>query len=111
MKSALLPLLLLALLLSACAGKHYSRLNDAGDKISFYYKNSEAQEVLFASSRDNYKLLAAREDKNHLWEISVPAEKEFAYFYVVDGIITLPDCTFTEEDDFGAKNCLYIADM
>jgi len=111
MKSALLPLLLLALLLSACAGKHYSRLNDAGDKISFYYKNSEAQEVLFASSRDNYKPLAARKTKKHLWEVSVPAEKGFAYFYVVDGVITLPDCSFTENDDFGSKNCLYIVDM
>jgi hypothetical protein len=46
-----------------------------------------------------------------VWEVSVPAEKEFAYFYVVDGVITLPDCSFTENDDFGAKNCLYTADM
>jgi hypothetical protein len=82
-----------------------------GNEVAFYYKDSKAQEVLFASSQDNYKLLAAREDRNHLWEISVPAEKDFAYFYVVDGIITLPDCTFTENDDFGSKNCLYIAGM
>jgi hypothetical protein len=82
-----------------------------GDEVAFYYKDKEAQEVLFASSRDNYKLHAARENKNHLWEIAVPAEKGFAYFYVVDGIITLPACTFTENDDFGSKNCLYIAEM
>jgi hypothetical protein len=67
--------------------------------------------LCIASSQDNYILLAAREDRNHLWEVSVPAEKEFAYFYVVDGVITLPDCTYTENDDFGAKNCLYIAGM
>jgi hypothetical protein len=87
MKNLLFLLILLALVVSACA------------------------EVLFASSQDNFKLLAAREDRNHLWEVSVPAEKEFAYFYVVDGVITLPDCTYTENDDFGAKNCLYIAGM
>ena len=109
MKSALLPLMLLALLVPACAGKHYSKLN--GDEVAFYYKDSEAQDVLFASSRDNYKLLAARETKNHLWEVSIPAEKEFAYFYVVDGVITLPDCPFTENDDFGSRNCLYKVDM
>jgi len=109
MEKSLLPLILLALLVSACAEKHYSKL--MGNEVVFYYKDSEAQEVLFASSRDNYKLLAARENKNHLWEISVPAEKEFAYFYVVDGIIALPDCTFTEKDDFGSQNCLYIAEM
>ena len=109
MNKSLFPLILLAILVSACAGKHYSRLQ--GDEVAFYYKDKAAQEVLFASSQDNYKLLAAREDRNHLWEVSVPAEKEFAYFYVVDGVITLPDCTYTENDDFGAKNCLYIAGM
>lgn len=109
MKSALLPLMLLALLVSACAGKHYSKLN--GDEVTFYYKDPEAQDVLFASSRDNYKLLAAREIKNHLWEVSIPVEKGFAYFYVVDGVITLPDCPFTENDDFGSRNCLYKVDM
>ena len=109
MNKSLFPLILLALLISACAGKHYSRLQ--GDEVAFYYKDKAAQEVLFASSQDNFKLLAAREDRNHLWEVSVPAEKEFAYFYVVDGVITLPDCPYTENDDFGAKNCLYIADM
>ena len=109
MKNALFPLILMAIIVSACAGKHYSKLQ--GDEIAFYYKDAKAHEVLFASSRDNYKLLAARENKNHLWEISVSAEKEFAYFYVVDGVITLPDCAFTENDDFGSKNCLYLADM
>jgi hypothetical protein len=109
MKFTLLPLLLLAFLVSACAAKHYSKLND--DTVTFYYKDHEAQEVLFASSRDNYKLLAARKTKNNLWEVSVPAEKGFAYFYVVDGIITLPACPFTENDDFGSRNCLYIAEM
>jgi hypothetical protein len=109
MKFTRLPLLFLAILLSACAEKHYSKLND--DTVTFYYKSPEAQEVLFATSRDNYKLLAARKTKNHLWEVSVPAEKGFAYFYVVDGIITLPACPFTENDDFGSRNCLYITEM
>lgn len=110
MKNSLLfPLMLLALLVSACAARHYSRLQ--GDEVAFYYKDTAAQEVLFASSQDNYKFLAAREGRNHVWEVSVPAGREFAYFYVVDGVITLPDCPFTENDDFGAQNCLYIAEM
>lgn len=109
MKAALLPLILLGLLISSCAEKHYSTLN--GEEVAFFYKDSKAQEVFFASSQDNYKLHAARETKNDLWELSIPAEKEFTYFYVVDGIITLPDCPFTENDDFGSKNCLYKVDM
>jgi hypothetical protein len=109
MKNLLFPIMFLALIVSGCAEKHYSKLQ--GDEIAFYYKDTEAQEVLFASSRDNYKLVAAREGMKHLWEVSVPAGKGFAYFYVVDGVITRPDCTFTENDDFGSQNCLYIADM
>ena len=109
MKKKLLTILLLSLIISACAEKHYSKLQ--GDEIAFYYKDTEAQEVLFASSRDNYKFLAAREDMKHLWEVSIPAGEDFAYFYVVDGVITRPDCDFTENDDFGSKNCLYITDM
>jgi 1,4-alpha-glucan branching enzyme len=109
MKFTLLPLLFLTFLASGCAEKHYSKLNE--NTVTFYYKAPEAHEVLFASSHDNYKLLAARKIKNHLWEVSVPAERGFTYFYVVDGIITIPACPFTENDDFGSRNCLYIAEM
>ena len=109
MKKTLLLLIFLTLLVPACAGKHYSRLQ--GDEVAFYYKDPEALEVFFASSLDNYKLLSAREDSNHLWEVTLPAGEAFAYFYVVDGVITLPDCPYTENDDFGSRNCLYIADM
>jgi hypothetical protein len=109
MKNILFPLMLAVLIIAACAEKHYTRLK--GGEIAFYYQDPEAQEVLFASSRDAYRLHPAREKTNHLWEVSVPAEKEFAYFYVVDGVVTLPECAYTEEDDFGSKNCLYQADM
>jgi hypothetical protein len=109
MKFTLFPLILLFLLVSGCAQKHFTRLE--GDAVAFYYRTPEAKEVLFASSIDNYKLQPTHKIKKDLWEVSVPVAKEFAYFYVVDGVITLPDCTYTEKDDFGSKNCLYIADM
>ena len=109
MKYSLIPLILLAFLLSACAQKHYCRRN--GDEVAFYYKAADAKEVLFASSQNHYQFLAAKETKNNMWEISVPGEQGFSYFYIVDGVVTLPDCPFTENDDFGSKNCLYMADM
>jgi hypothetical protein len=108
-KSLFFPLILLALTVSSCAQKHYSTLQDG--EVTFYYKDSKAQEVFFASSLDSYKLLAARENKNHVWEVSVPAGKVFTYFYVVDGVSVMPDCPLTENDDFGSKNCLYISGM
>ena len=108
-KSLLIPIILLALIVSGCAKRHYSKMQ--GDEVVFYYTDKVAQEVLFASSQDNYRLHAARENKDHLWEVSVPAEKSFAYFYIVDGAITLPDCPLTENDDFGYRNCIYLAEM
>ena len=109
MKKLLLSNLFLLLILSGCAVKDYHQVQ--GDEVVFYYQDSEAREVFFASSRDNYTFHAAREDNDHVWEVSVPGGKSFAYFYVVDGVITRPDCAFTENDDFGSKNCLYIAKM
>ena len=108
-KSLLIPIILLAIIVSGCAKRHYSKM--LGNEVVLYYKDKEAQEILFATSRDNYKLHAARENKNHLWEVSVPAERSFAYFYIVDGVIVLPDCPLTENDDFGSRNCIYLAEM
>lgn len=109
MKNFAFPLIILAFLVTACAQKHYSQMH--GDRVSFYYKDKKANEVLFASSLENYKFLAARENNKHLWKVTVPAGKDFSYFYVVDGVIILPECAYTEYDDFGSRNCLYIADM
>jgi hypothetical protein len=109
MKYTLFPLILLVLFVSACAQTHYTRLQ--GDEVVFYYRAPKAHEVLFASSMDNYKLHPTRKIRENLWALSVPAGKGFAYFYVVDGVATLPECPFTENDDFGSWNCLYIAEM
>lgn len=111
MKSAVLSLLLLTFLVSGCAGKHYFKINENDGEVSFFYKNPAAEKVLFASSQDNYKLHAAREIENDLWEVSIPVKQEFKYFFVVNGVITVPDCPYTEDDDFGNKNCVYISEM
>ena len=108
-RSLIITLILLALIISACAGGHYAKMQ--GGEVVFYYKNREAREVFFASSRDNYRLHAARANGKHLWAVSVPAGKIFAYFYIVDGVITRPECSLTENDDFGSRNCIYQAEM
>lgn len=109
MKKSLLPLIFLLLLLSGCSAKHYYK--QQGEEVVFYYEDTEAQEVFFASSLNNYKFLAARKSNNHLWQVSVLGKEDFTYFYVVDGVVTLPDCPLTENDDFGSKNCLYVPKM
>ena len=110
MKRALLfPVILLAVLVSGCARGHYAKIQD--NEVVLYYSNKDAREVFFASSLDNYRPHVARKIRKHLWEASVPAGRSFAYFYIVDGVITLPDCPLTENDDFGSRNCIYPAEM
>jgi len=106
MKYNLLLGLFIVCTITGCGTKHYFELE--GNSVSFYYRDAGAHEVLFASSLDNFTYHAATRIKKDLWKISIPSGEGFSYFYRVDGIITIPDCPFTENDDFGARNCLYL---
>jgi len=94
---------------SACADKHF--IETTNESVSLYYSDSNAKEILFASSLDKYKYHSATKVNSSLWKVSVQSQKGFSYFYVVDGVVTLPPCKYTEFDDFSSKNCLYVIDM
>lgn len=100
---------LFALITGACAPKHYFRVHE--DSISLYYEHDRAKEVLFASSLDHYQLHAATRLKSNIWKVTLPLQKEFSYFYLVDKTATLPDCEMTVLDDFGSKNCFFATEM
>ena len=100
---------LFLLFMSSCAPKHYVDIQ--GDTLLFYFSDSKAEEVLFASSPDNFQYHTAHRSDDSLWVVSVPVRESFRYFYRVDGVIITPDCQQKEYDDFGAKNCLYSSDM
>ena len=102
-------MVLFVLLTAACSAKHYTRT--AGNSVTFYYENSTAKEVMFASSIDQYNYHPAKIIRDDVWEVTVPLEKEFDYFYIVDGVITLPDCQLSVTDDFGSKNCLFVSGL
>jgi hypothetical protein len=95
--------------ITGCSKKHFYTIND--NSLSLYYYNKKAKEVLFASSIDRFTLHPAFETNDNFWEVSVPLQEDFAYFYIVDGIVTLPDCTLMQNDDFGSKNCLFVQGM
>ena len=95
--------------ITACTPKHYIQLHE--DSISLYYQNMEAEEVLFASSIDHYRLQPASRREGGTWEIVVPRAREFSYFYLVDKTLTIPDCQAKVLDDFGAKNCLFVSEL
>jgi len=110
MKYSIVSIILAASCLSACAEHHSYQLN--GESLTILYENKDANEVIFACSLDRYLYHPALKTKKNLWAVSVPAAGEFSYFYMVDGAVTLPErCHFTEQDDFGSQNCLYVQGM
>ncbi len=99
----------LTLILASCSPKHYVQVHD--QSIALYYQNNDAEEVLFASSIDQFRFQRATKVEGGVWEVIVPREEEFSYFYLVDKILTLPDCQSKILDDFGGKNCLFVSDL
>jgi hypothetical protein len=68
----------------------------------------DAKIVQFASSVDNYHVHDILKSEPGFWEVSIPRQLEFKYFYIVDGVTYIPDCRFKEQDDFGKQNCIYL---
>lgn len=97
------------LLTAACSPIHYTEAK--GEYISLYFKQADAEKVIFASSIDQYRYHPAEIVKDDIWGVTVAMQEEFDYFYIVDGVVSLPDCKLTVKDDFGSKNCLYVSRM
>lgn len=96
--------LLMALWASGCAS-HFVRQD--GVRAYFYLHCPQAHEVALATSLDDFAPHKARRSGHDLWVVTVSAEHDFSYFYLVDGKIFRPDCRIVEQDDFGGTNCVY----
>jgi uncharacterized protein YmfQ (DUF2313 family) len=105
-KIRILQLAVVAFCLAGCAATHYYERQS--DRVTFYLRVPGARGVAFASSLDAYSPhLASRED-GFRWVVTVAANSEFRYFYIVDGAVHVPECKFYEKDDFGSRNCVYL---
>ncbi|MEA3470275.1 MAG: hypothetical protein U9R24_00995 [Thermodesulfobacteriota bacterium] len=109
MKRYVLSVIAALFLLSGCAGHFCYRIE--GANVHFYLRNPDRATVLFASSLDGYKFHEVKRVKKGLWQVTVPAEREFRYFYVINGEVFLPPCKLKEKDDFGSENCIYSPNM
>jgi len=96
-------------LLGAGCATHYYKIN--ADRVNLYLRMPEAKIVYFSTSLDEFALYRTKKLASGIWEVAVPATREFTYFYKVDGIIYLPDCKLREKDDFGDENCIFIPGM
>ena len=92
------------LLATGCAA-HYSRLN--ADSVTLYLRAPGAGIVKLATSMDEFVLHRAQKIDADTWAVTVPAKRQFRYFYMVDGRVYLPDCRLKETDDFGNENCIF----
>ena len=97
-----------SLLCAGCA-THYYRIE--ADGVNLYLRMPEAKIVYFATSLDEFGLYRTKRLESGIWQVAVPATREFTYFYKVDGSIYLPDCKLKEKDDFGDENCIFMPDM
>ncbi len=97
---------LLAVFLAGCAAIPFTPGHS--QTVTLYLKKPDARKVQFASSLDNFQLHDTRKTASGRWEVRVPKNAEFHYFYIVDGKNYVPDCRYKEKDDFGSKNCVYL---
>ena len=93
------------LLIAGCTSHHFITKNSG--KVAMSLNAPEADEVLFATSADNFKMHKIERTSGGIWVIGDLADREFRYFYIVDGKTYTPDCRYREKDDFGATNCIY----
>lgn len=94
--------------LEGCSAAHFYERQS--DRVILYLRAPGAQKVVFACSLDEYNPHPAGKAGDSRWEISVKANTEFRYFYIVDGTVYVPGCKFYEKDDFGSRNCVYVPD-
>ncbi len=96
---------ILLIFLAGCTPPHFIARKSGG--VSVYLDAPQASKVIFVSSADGFREHSASRDSKGLWSIENLADREFHYFFIVDGRIYVPDCRYKENDDFGARNCIY----
>ncbi len=103
MKSIILGCIVFCVVLSSCSS-HFYKIN--GKEVILYLEKPQAKDVLLFCSLDGYQGNKLKQ-QNGLWEMTLPAEYSFSYFYRVDGKNFLPSCLMKEKDDFGLENCIF----
>jgi signal peptidase I len=102
-KRRLMLTLFFAAFLAGC-GTHYYRVD--GSSMTLILRKPEAKSVILACSLDGFNPRPALNIDGR-WEVTLPAEEGFTYFYRVDGVPYVPDCPMKEKDDFGSENCIF----
>lgn len=92
------------MVLTVGCATHYYQLQ--GDTLALYLNRPLAQRVTLACSLDGFQPHEAR-NVDGRWEVFLPSDHQFRYYYVIDGKVFLPPCQMKENDDFGSENCIF----
>jgi hypothetical protein len=78
-----------------------------GHEIRLTVDRPDAKEVIFLSSLNRYEPVLMNKTFWGTWEIILPQDKDFEYFFRVDGSPYTPECRLRQEDDWGGRQCIY----
>ena len=67
----------------------------------------DAKEVIFLSSLNRYERVLMKKTFFGIWEIHLPEDIAFEYFFRVDGSPYTPECRLQQTDDWGGRQCIY----
>jgi len=100
--------LLLGGLLSGCASlpQHEARIE--AETVTLVLRAPHAVNVQLVASSNQFAPAPARRDQDGVWVVRGLANADFQYFYLVDGLVALPDCRIKVSDDFSAMNCRHL---
>ena len=93
-----------------CSGCQYHYYTYSDTVVKLHLKEPLSKDVAFSCSLDDFALHTARFSDGE-WVVSLPANKRFRYFYLLDGEVFVPPCTLKENDGFGSQNCIFEPNM
>lgn len=78
-----------------------------GHEVCIALDLPEAKEVIFLSSLKRYEPVLMKKTFFGIWEIHLPEDIAFEYFFRVDGSPYTPECRLQQTDDWGGRQCIY----
>jgi hypothetical protein len=76
-------------------------------EIRFSLIQPEARAVLILTSLNRYTPVPMKQTFSGEWEVYLPEDRAFDYFFKVDGIPYTPECRLQQTDDWGDRLCIY----
>lgn len=101
----LMGVLGILVMLSGCVSRYSYKVTN--DVLHIFLNEPDAEKVYFLSSLDQFERHEAFKNGKGVWEVTLPSNREFKYFFIVDTKVFIPSCDQKESDDFGSENCIY----